>query len=270
MLFRKFFYVFHEKIRDTEYFENYFFLFSLLLSKELKVRYKSTALGYLWALANPLLFVLVYYFAFRIIMRIGVEDYASFLLTGLFPWLLIQNSINGAGFSLINNASFIKNLSNKRSLFPVVWVTTELIHLIVSLPILFLLISIDRWELVSFNIFDLALVIIVTYLFALPIVIGLSVIACFLRDIQYLAAIFLQLFFWLTPIVYPVEIVPEPYRVWFSINPVAMIIGEWRNVFFGTNLDNMVITYLLVISFVLMLVALKAWKKAVATISDVL
>ena len=78
-----------EKFRDRAFAENYWFLFKLLLLKELKVRYKGTILGYLWAVANPLLFGLVFFFAFGIIMRIEVENYASFLLTGLlFVWVV--------------------------------------------------------------------------------------------------------------------------------------------------------------------------------------
>src|ERR1017187_10114811 len=90
----------------------------LLVLKELKVRYKSSFFGYLWALANPFAFALVYYIAFKVIMRVQMPNYSIFLLTAMFPWIWLTNSIVQASGSLRNNASLIKKVNLSCAVLP--------------------------------------------------------------------------------------------------------------------------------------------------------
>ena len=82
----------------------------VLTRKEIQIRYKNNVLGYLWSVLQPLSFALVYYIAFKIVMRIEMENYTLFLLTGLFPWQWFSNSISEASNTFISNASIIKKL----------------------------------------------------------------------------------------------------------------------------------------------------------------
>ena len=94
------------------------YLFDLLVvitNKDLKVRYKSS---YLWSVANPLLFAMIYYFIFKLVMRVQIPNYTVFLITGLFPWQWFASSATNSLFSFIANAQIIKKTVFPRSVIP--------------------------------------------------------------------------------------------------------------------------------------------------------
>ena len=113
-------------------------LVTVLTHKELKVRYKSNVLGYLWSVANPLSLAVVFYLTFKVIMRINIENYVVFLIAGLFPWQWFSNSTSTAPMVLLANASLIKKVSFPRNLIPLVQVMQDMIHFLLSIPVIVL------------------------------------------------------------------------------------------------------------------------------------
>ena len=101
---------------DSRSLRHSFDVIAVLLAKELKVRYKGTALGYAWSVAYPLALALVYHWVFKLVIRIPVENYALFLVIGLFPWQWFQNSVIGGNAFFLANGSLIKKVSFSRSL----------------------------------------------------------------------------------------------------------------------------------------------------------
>ena len=85
-----------------------------LTKKEMKVRYKRSYLGYLWSVLNPLTLALIFFFAFKVVMKVGIEDYPLFLIAGLFPWQFLSNSVNAGVMAFVSNASLIKKTSFPR------------------------------------------------------------------------------------------------------------------------------------------------------------
>ncbi|VED48546.1 O-antigen export system permease protein RfbD [Raoultella terrigena] len=107
------------------------YLFDLLVvitNKDLKVRYKSSVFGYLWSIANPLLFAMIYYFIFKLVMRVQIPNYTLFLITGLFPWQWFASSATNSLFSFIANAQIIKKTVFPRSVIPLSNVMMEGLH----------------------------------------------------------------------------------------------------------------------------------------------
>src|SRR5690348_4100257 len=100
---------------NVSFFQRYLDVLIALTQKELRVRYKSYVLGYVWSLAQPLAFAGVFYFAFKVAMKVKTENYVAFLLSGLFPWQWISNSINAAPLMFLLNASIIKKVNFPRS-----------------------------------------------------------------------------------------------------------------------------------------------------------
>ena len=117
-------------------------LLYIMTTKDLKVRYKSSILGYLWSIANPLLFAMIYYFIFKMIMRVQIPDYTLFLITGLFPWQWFSGSITASLFSFLSNAQIIKKTMFPRSVIPLSNVMMEGVHFLCTIPvvIIFLLV----------------------------------------------------------------------------------------------------------------------------------
>lgn len=103
-------------------------LATVITQKELKVRYKSSFFGYLWSIANPLLFAMIYYFIFKLVMRVQIPNYTVFLITGLFPWQWFANSANNSLFSFISNSQIIKKTVFPRSVIPFSNVLMECLH----------------------------------------------------------------------------------------------------------------------------------------------
>ena len=111
-------------------------LLYVLVRKELKARYKNRFLGYVWALANPVAFAFVYWIAFKFIMRMEVENYSLYLLTGIFPWVWLSTGVISATRSFIVNASLIKKVPLPRAILPLGNVAQEMVHFVFALPVI--------------------------------------------------------------------------------------------------------------------------------------
>lgn len=109
-----------------------------LLRKELRVRYKQLALGYIWSIANPLAYAMIYYFVFMVVLKVPTPNYPVFLIASLFPWQWLSNSIMVGPMTFYGNSPLIKKTSFPRFLIPLVVVLQDGIHFFVSLPIIFL------------------------------------------------------------------------------------------------------------------------------------
>lgn len=205
-------------------------LLYLLVSKELKVRYKNSVLGYLWAVANPLAFAVVYYVAFKMIMRVPMPNYSIFLLAGLFPWVWLTNSIAHATGSYRNNTSLIKRVTLPRAILPLSNVAHEMVHFCFALPVLALFVIAAGNQLFLSWLWLLPLMVLLQFALVYPVALMFALLNVYVRDVEYLVGIGLSLMFFLTPIVYPLSMVPEKYQWYFSLSPLAALIDCWRGV----------------------------------------
>lgn len=206
-------------------------LLYLLVIKDLKVRYKSRFLGYLWALGNPLAFAFVYWIAFKFIMRVDMPNYSLYLITGIFPWVWLSTaSVTGAR-SLIHNASLIRKARLPRAILPLSCVVQETVHFLFALPVIvaFLFFPGDL-PLRADWLWQVPLMVVLQVAFAYPLALGLAVSNVYVRDIEYLVGIGFSLLFFATPMVYPITMVPQAYRWLFELNPLHALIVCWRGV----------------------------------------
>lgn len=133
----------HEtKTRDV-YWEHLWDLVVILTQKEIKARYKNSALGYVWSVANPLLFAVIYYIVFGQIMKVPIENYSLFLMAALLPWHWLANSVIAAPNVFLANATLIKKVRFPRNVLVVSYVLNEGIHFVLSIPVIagFLLVN---------------------------------------------------------------------------------------------------------------------------------
>ena len=204
----------------------------LLCIKEFKVRYKGTFLGYFWALGTPLLLGLIFTFVFKHVMRIQVQNYTLFLLIGLFSWQFFSNSTNACLMSYISNEQLIKKLCFQRYLLPLSTAIIEGAHFVLGIPILLIF-----FFFYGKPIFHTA------WLYQIPLFwltqlclcystgLIVSSINTFFRDIERITSLGLTLAMYLTPIAYPISMVPEKYRFFYNLNPMADLIENWRSIF---------------------------------------
>lgn len=215
--------------------ENYRDLLIVLLQKELKVRYNNKALGYIWSIANPLASALVYFIAFKILMRLNVPDYPLVLISGVFPWQWFSNAVGASTNIFVGNASIIKKVNFPRNIVPLCMVSNHMIHFLASIPVIVLfLFMFGRAPSLTW-IYGVPLLLLVHFGMAYGIALGLASINLFFRDLERLTAIVLNFTFYLTPILYPVDLIPDHLRHLIVLNPAAPLIIAWRQLFlYGT------------------------------------
>ncbi len=211
-------------------YRHYLDLVSVLVAKDLKVRYRSTMLGYVWSLLYPLAFALIFYFLFRVIARIEVENYALFLITGLFPWHWISNSVSASTFYFLGNGSLIKKVMFPRILLVTAGVLNDLVHFVLTIPVIVLFLLWHKMlPPLSWG-YQVPLMVLVTFLTAMGMALFIATCTVFLRDIERLVSLVLTLWFFLTPILYPADMIPDRLRWTNYANPLGPLMIGWRRV----------------------------------------
>ena len=202
-------------------------LIALLVGRDLKVRYKRSVLGMAWTLLNPILQTAVYTLVFSKIMKIGVPGFPVFLLAGLLPWTLLSVSCTASAHSLLNNQGLIRKVAAPQAVYPLSVVGSKLVDLVFSLaPLAVLAMVMGRVPNWSWTFLLPAVLLAGAFTVGLSLV--FSSLMVFFRDIRHLIDILFQVWFYLTPIIYPPEYLAQLKNPWIrgvlGFNPAAPII----------------------------------------------
>jgi lipopolysaccharide transport system permease protein len=209
----------------------------VLLAKELRIRYKNTALGYAWSVAYPLALALVFWFVFKLVVRIPVENYALFVVMGLFPWQWFQNSVTGANGFFLGNAPLIKKVRFERSLLVLVGVLNDLVHFLASLPVIAVFVLASGSPLRLAWLWQIPLLLVLQFGVTFGFALAVATANLFLRDLERLIGIATLLWLYLTPVLYPWEMVPESLRWTAWLNPLNLLVQSWRSALSEGQLD---------------------------------
>ena len=221
------------------------------IKKDIGGKYKNSFLGVLWSFVNPLLQILVYAIIFPLIMKSDIENYVVFMVCGLIPWNYFSTVINRASFVMIENGNIIKKVYFPREILPLSLVTSETVTFLIS-SILILLFTFGYGLGLTINILFYPLVLLVQFVLLLGISLFVSSITVYFRDLQHFIGVLLQLFFYATPIVYAVDVIPENFRWILNLNPMTYIIEGYRDIFWGQTTPN-IMTLLIVLGIGILL-----------------
>ncbi|RDV81841.1 ABC transporter permease [Ammonifex thiophilus] len=202
-----------------------------LVAKELRARYKGSVLGFFWTFLNPLLMLVVYSLVFSFVMRAQMQNYAMFLFVGLLPWNYLANSLIQGTASLVHNASLVKKIYFPREVLPLSVVLANLVNYLLSLLILIPALLIFKVHLTA-ALAAFPLVLLVQTLLVIPLTLLVSVATVYFRDLEHIMGILTMAWFFLTPVIYPSEIIPPELKPLFNLNPAAPIIEAYQAVFF--------------------------------------
>ncbi len=202
-------------------------LVALLVQRDLKVRYKRSVLGMGWTLLNPLLQMVVYTLVFSTIMRVGVPRFPLFLLSGLLPWTLVSVSIVGSAHSLLANQGLIRKVAVPQMVYPLSIVASKLVDLVLSLiPLAVLAVVLGRPPTLAWA-FVLPAIVLATA-FSAGLALLFSSLTVFYRDMRHLIDILIQVWFYVTPVIYPasyLDKLPYPALRWIlALNPATPIV----------------------------------------------
>jgi ABC-type polysaccharide/polyol phosphate export permease len=204
-----------------------------LALKELRVRYKRSVLGFLWALLNPLLMMIILTLVFGTIMRFSIDHYAIFLLSMLLPWTFFSQSLAYGVESVVGNAQLLKKVQVPKLVFPVAAVLANTINFLLSLLPLALLILVLRfpfhWTWIYLPVPMLGL-----FLFTLGTCFLFATANVFFRDVSHIVQIILSAWFYVSPIIYSLDFIPSRYRIFFRLNPILYVLNGFRlSIYYG-------------------------------------
>jgi len=210
-----------------------------LVWQYISVRYKRTYLGFVWTLINPLLNLIVITVVFSMLLRFDVANYAVYLITGLIPWMFFLSGISQAGDTLIDHESIIKKIYIPRHVFPVSRLIGVFIDsLLSSLALMLIILVLGVWP--TFAILFLPVSFVLLFAFVAGVALLQSVLVVYLRDMKHVVPIVLQTWFYVTPVIYPLKMIPEQYQSLFKLNPLVYFLELFRGPLYdgvlpGTN-----------------------------------
>ena len=215
-------------------------LLYFLTLRDVKVRYKQTALGAAWAVIQPLFTMLVFTLFFGRLAGVPSEGvpYSIFAYAGLLPWTFFSNAVTNSGNSLVASANLITKVYFPRIIIPGAAVLAGLVDFAIAFAIQALL-MIYHGVAVTWNILMLPVLVLLTALLALGVGMLMSALNVKYRDIRYALPFVIQLWMFASPIIYPSSLVPDRWRWVISLNPLTGIIEGYRSALFGRDFDTL-------------------------------
>lgn len=202
----------------------------VLVGKELKLRYRRSVLGFAWTMLNPLFTMLILSAVFSHVMRVQIERFPVFVLAALLPWNFFAQSASGGAFSIIYNESLLRNIRVPRAVFPIALVSSHLVNLMLAMiPLALVMI----WQGSSFSpaILLLPLPLIFLWAFTSGVALALSAGTVFFRDLGQIVEVSLTALFYLTPVLYPVSLLPGVVLRIVQLNPLVHLVLPFRRIF---------------------------------------
>lgn len=226
-----------------------------LTKREIKQRYKQSVLGYAWVILNPFVQMLVMTFVFSTLFQaksVGVP-YAIFIYVGLLPWTLFSSSLNSAVNSLVSNAGLLTKIYFPREIFVISTLLAKNVDFFLASTVF---VAMMVWFQIppSWSMLWLLPIFITQNIFTYALSLVAATFNLFYRDIQYVIGLVVMMWFYLTPVIYPVELFPPQYRWIFQINPMAVFINGYREILLNGNPPNLTSLGIGVVASILLVV----------------
>ncbi|OLN32166.1 ABC transporter permease [Desulfosporosinus metallidurans] len=206
-------------------------LYKNMVKRDLRTRYKASFLGFMWTFINPLLQLVVYSVMFSTIMRMNIDKYPMFLFVVLLPWLFFANTTQEATNLIISNSNIVKKVYFPREILPLASATAGLVNLGLSYIIALAALLLFRIPLRP-SLISLPLVMGLEFIFTLGVSFIVSAVNVYFRDTEHIWGILLMAWFYLTPIVYSVNIIPAHYLKYIFFNPLVTLTEAYRDILY--------------------------------------
>ena len=211
-------------------------LIQSLVVRDLKARYRGSVLGFFWSFVNPLLFLLIYTFVFTVVLPSthpkDIEPYALFMFCGILPWTWFSSSILESSNVLISNGNLIKKVLFPAEVLPIVTVLANMVHFFFGLPILAAFLIYYRRPLDPFELLWFPVIVFVQLVLLLGLSLFVAALTVHFRDLRDILSNLIQLWFFATPIIYPMNEAPERFRWLLNLNPMTHLAISYQEVLF--------------------------------------
>jgi len=207
------------------------YILRVITLHEFRARYRAQALGMVWSLLNPIVMMGILSLVFTRVFRSSTPNFPIFMLIGLILWNFVSTSCNSATGVFVSYAEMVKRTVFPRQILPLAIMLSYAINFMIEASVLFLFIPIFPD---AFRLSPALLLIPIVLAFLVLLLAGAALIVSVLnvvyRDVAYLVNTGLLILYWLTPVIYPVDVVPEPYRAVLKCNPLAGIFNALRGI----------------------------------------
>jgi lipopolysaccharide transport system permease protein len=211
-------------------------LISSLVARELKARYRGSALGFVWSFVNPLLLLLIYTFVFTIVLPAAhppeLQPFSLFLFCGILPWTWFSSSLLESSNVLFAGGNLIKKVLFPAEVLPIVTVLAGLVHFCLGLPILALFLIYYRVPVWPTDLLWFPLIVLIQLVLTTGLALLVSALTVHFRDVRDLLANLLTLWFFATPIIYPITQAPDRVRRLLNLNPFTHLAIAYQEVLF--------------------------------------
>jgi lipopolysaccharide transport system permease protein len=211
-----------------------------LVVRDLKARYRGSVLGFFWSFVNPLLLLLIYTFVFTVILPARFPDelakqlqpYALFMFCGILPWTWFSSSLLESSSVLISGGNLIKKVLFPAEVLPIVTVIANMVHFFLGLPILLAFLIYYRHPLNLTDLVWFPVVVFTQLVFTAGLALIVSALTVHFRDLKDLLANIVTLWFFATPIIYPMHIAPGISKQVLDLNPFAHLAVSYQEILF--------------------------------------
>jgi lipopolysaccharide transport system permease protein len=234
-------------------------LITSLVARDFHARYRDSMLGIVWAVVNPLAQLLTFHFLFQQVLSLNIRRYSSFAFIGLIAWGWFSTTINQSVRVLKTGRDVIEQPGFPAPILPFVSVTTNMLNFLIALPILAIIIALEGSPL-HFTLVTLPVIMVIQFAFILGFAYLLAGINAAFRDTQHILVVALQLYFFLTPIFYDLDSIPERYRPFFNFNPMMHLVQAYRAVMMhGAMPDPKPLLYVFLFSVAMIAVGMRVY-----------
>lgn len=234
----------------------------IMTKSNMMSRYRKTIAGFIWVVMNPIIMYAVQSFVFRKLLKIAVPNYALFLLSGLLPWIFITMTIDMVTPVLDLSNELLKSFKMN----PVVLVCSQVLDNFFNFLFAFFVVLIPSWFFMGGD--WRGLILLPPILFSLLLFVGsacwfLSTLQVFFKDVKFVVSFIFSILFFLTPIFYPIDYIPESYRFLVKLNPIYAQIEPFRFSIYNFNFEELVKSMLRAYAYSTTLVAMAFfyWRK---------
>ncbi|WFR56320.1 ABC transporter permease [Anaerocolumna sp. AGMB13025] len=203
-----------------------------LVKRDLRGRYKGSALGFLWTFINPLLQLIVYTLVFSVIIKTDIDKFYLFLFVALVPWLFFSTCLTGGASCIWAQQDMVKKIYFPREVLPLSYVISQLINMLLTFIVIFIVIIISGTGINVIAVLYLPIIISVEFVLALGTTMLMSALTVYFRDLEYILSIVSMAWMYMTPIVYSVEQVPKEIMPFYNLNPMNPIIIAYRDILY--------------------------------------
>ena len=246
-------------------------LIYFLTWRDIKVRYKQAVLGIAWAILQPVMTTAITSLVFGLLLKVKSDGlpYPVFVLSALLPWHLFQQSLQKSSVSLVGNANLITKIYFPRIIIPISSVLAVMVDFFISLILLFIAMAIYGITLTWIALWVIPLTLLAV-LAALAVGLWLSALNVQYRDVQQMVPFLIQIWMYATPIVYPINTIPEGIiRYIYSLNPMVGVVQGFRWALFGGSPPDMTLLVSTAAVLILLVGGLFYFKRMERTFADV-